>query len=210
MSYLPFSTKLAAYLAQKTGLSHEKEAIITYAIEVLVINLANLCLTLALGYLLGVAYGTALCLLIVAIFRHSAGGVHSQSPWKCGLITVSVFPILALTARKLAILSPIYTNTFSLTVMLVGIFVVIRLAPVESPGAPIISPIRRANLKILSLLFMIIITIASILLWYNPWTYAAETQLCLTLSILWVSFILSPWGQRFMLFIDQNSFKRRC
>lgn len=67
MSYLPISKRCAAFLATRTGLAQEKEIILTYVIEVLVINLLNICLALLLGFFLGVLPGTVAC-LVTAFF----------------------------------------------------------------------------------------------------------------------------------------------
>lgn len=74
MSYLGLSSKLAANLAEKHHLDEEKQIVLAFAIEVLVLNIANAILTLTIGWALGVFRGTAVCLLTIAAFRHNAGG----------------------------------------------------------------------------------------------------------------------------------------
>ncbi|MEW5953684.1 MAG: accessory gene regulator B family protein [Bacillota bacterium] len=202
MSYLSFSKRWAGYLATKTGLASEKEQILTYVIEVLFLNLANVILTLLLGLMLGVLPGTAACLLTVAIFRHTAGGAHSSSPLRCAMVTVMVFPCLALLASALAQVGQFYSDLLSGLAVFIGLMAIVLLAPVDSPAAPIISPLRRRRLKFLSILAIILVAALIAALRYSSLDYTAEIQLCLALSLLWVGFILSRPGHLLMMFID--------
>jgi Accessory gene regulator B len=54
MSYLAISKSLAGFLTEKASFTPEKEVVLTYAIEVLIINLGNILFTLILAMLLGV------------------------------------------------------------------------------------------------------------------------------------------------------------
>ncbi len=208
LSYLNISKRLASHLSARTGLSSEKEVIITYAIEILIINLINVMVTLALGWLLGVWQGTVICLITVAVFRHTAGGAHSKSPWRCAMVTIAIFPLLALLGKHISGFNQNYTDVLDVIAMLVGIISISLLAPVDTPAAPIISPDRRKKLKSLSLLAITIITIIVILLRQSTWINSSEIQQYLVLSVLWVSFIISKLGHWFMNLIDQIDLKK--
>lgn len=202
MSYLSFSKRWAGFLAASTGLASEKEVILTYAIEVLVINLVNVLLTLTLGMFLGVLTGTVACLTAVALLRHTAGGAHSSSPWRCAMITVSIFPAMALTASFISRYGQRYIDILAAVVVLAGMVTMVRLAPVDSPAAPIVSPARRKRLKVMSVFVVALIAVAIIVLRQVTWVHALEIQVCLILSILWESFILSFPGHRTISFLD--------
>lgn len=209
MSYLSFSRRWAGFLATKTKLDSEKELVLAYVIEVLFLNLGNLTLTLLLGFLLGVLPGTAACLLTVAIFRHTAGGAHSSSPLRCAMVTIIVFPCLALLALAFSQVDQLYSDLLSGLAVLVGLVAIILLAPVDSPAAPIISPVRRRKLKFLSILAIILVAAVIMVLRYSTLDYALEIQLCIALSLLWVSFILSRAGHLLMMFIDTINIPKR-
>lgn len=209
MSYLNFSRNWASYLAANTSLSPEKEIIITYAIEVLVINLINVLLTLFLGLLLGVLPVTAACLATVLLFRHTAGGAHSNSPWRCTIITTIIFPALALLANFLAQYNHIYGDVLAALAIFTGLMAIIVLAPVDNPAAPIINPVRRKRLKALSLLVIVFIVATIAALGQSSWERAPAFRNGLSLSILWISFILSKIGHRAIIFIDGISLKQR-
>lgn len=203
MSYLAFSKSLAGFLTEKTGLSSEKEVILAYSIEVLVINLGNILFTLLLAALLGVLPGVLSCLIAVFLFRHTAGGAHSSSPWRCAVITIVVYPALALLAVYLARQGVIFIDALSATAILIGLITIVVLAPADSPAAPIISPYRRKKLKILSLTVLTLTTAAIILLRWSDWVYAPQVRMCLILTVMWVSFMLSKPGHSLMCLVDR-------
>lgn len=212
MSYLNLSKKWAAKLAEDHHLGEEKQAEMAYAIEILVLTIVNAVLTLILGWVLGVFWSTVSCLLTIAAFRHNAGGGHSESPWRCGLVTISIFPLLALAAGHVSTWQYLYTAILSLVSISLGFAFIIIYAPVDNPKAPIVSPVRRKKLKTLALIIMAFLAMIIIGLRFSSWEKAAEIGMCLVLSVLWVSFNLTPLGHRLWCFIDGIELKqgRRC
>jgi accessory gene regulator B len=209
MSYLNFSKKWAGYLGRKTDLSREKEIVLTYIIELMAITLINIICTLVLGLLLGVLPGTASCLFMIALFRHTAGGAHSNSPWRCAVITILIFPLIALLAGILSLLANLYTDILSIILILVGLVTIIRLAPVDTSAAPIISSSRRKDLKFSSVIVILIVAVVVFVLRQSTWIYAREIQLSLIIGVLWLCLILSKPGHRLIFWIDKLfSFKK--
>ncbi|WP_449240630.1 accessory gene regulator ArgB-like protein [Desulfoscipio gibsoniae] len=209
MSYLTFSKRWAGYLSQRTGHPVEQEAILAFAIEVLTLNLLNIFFTLLLGALLGVLTGTATCLITAALFRHSAGGAHSNSPIRCAAVTIAIFPLLALLGAYFSRQGQGFVDLLSATAFGAGMTAMILLAPVDSPAAPIISPLRRRKLKNLSIIFVALVTAAALWFRSSQWQYAETIRACVNLTLLWTSFMLTSWGHNLMSFIDNISFKSR-
>ncbi|MDD4768095.1 MAG: accessory gene regulator B family protein [Desulfotomaculaceae bacterium] len=202
MSYLGFSRRWAAKLAETHQLDGEKQSVLAYAIEIITLNMLNVIFALLLGWLLGVFWNTLACLLTIAAFRYNAGGGHSESPWRCGLMTIIIFPLLALAAGYVSTWSGLYTDILSLAAIGLGLVFVEIYAPVEDPKAPIVSPARRKRLKNWARLIMVLLALIIIGLRFGGGGKAAEIQMCLTLSLLWVSFNITPWGHRLWCFID--------
>jgi len=208
MSYLTFSKRWAGYLSRKTGLLAEQETVLAYVIEVLTLNFANVFCTLLLGALLGVLPGTASCVVTAVLFRHSAGGAHASSPWRCAAVTIVVFPLLALLGSFFSRLDQGFIDILSAVAFLAGIAAMILLAPVDSTAAPIISPLRRRKLKIISFAFVLLVTVIALLLRESRWQHAGMIQSCMALTLLWISFMLTRWGHKLMSIID-NIFKQK-
>jgi len=193
-------------------LDEDKQAELAFAIEALAITFLDAILTLFVGWVLGVFWNTVACLATIAAFRHNAGGGHSESPWRCALVTMTVFPLLALAASHVSMWDSLYLNMISLISITVGFALLLMYAPVDTPKSPIISPIRRQRLKHLALIIMGVISVVIVGLGFAGWNWASEIRMCLALSILWVSFNLTPLGHRLWCFIDgfEATKERRC
>lgn len=208
MSYLGFSSKWSADLARRHHLDDEKQAVLAYVIEVLVINLVNVLLAMLLGWALGVFWNTTVCLLTIAAFRHNAGGGHSESPWRCGMATIAVFPLLALGAVYINNWPQLYLDLLYLLAILIGFASIMRYAPVDNSKAPIVSPVRRKRLKFLAFSIMTIIALLIGGLRVSTWERSAQIAACLALSSLWAAFNLTPVGHRLWGFIDSIGIKK--
>jgi len=202
MSYMKFSTRLAADLCQMHNLGADKQAELAYVIELLTITILDAVLVLTFGWVLGVFWGTLTCLLTIAAFRHNAGGGHSESPYRCALVTMVVFPLLALAARYVSSWDYFLTDALSFVSVVVGFALIAIYAPVDNAKAPIVSPVRRQRLKKISLIIMMIVTLVIAGLRFSAWERANEIRMCLVMGLLWFSFNLTPIGKRLWLWID--------
>ncbi len=209
MSYLSISKRIAGYLSSGTELSSEKEEIITYVIEVILINVLNLINLLLLGLLFNVLPGVITCLIAVRFLRHNAGGAHSNSPWRCALITAVVFVSISMAASYLSNINQTYIDSMAIVAIGLGTFLFARLAPVDSPAAPIISANRRKRLKYSSLIVIAIISLVMVFLRQSVWIYSQEVQVAIILSVLWVSFNLTHSAHLLISNIDSLNLKIR-
>ena len=109
---------------------------------------------------------------------------------------------MALIVEKLVTINYPIIDILSVGAIVTGLLAVFILAPVDTPEAPIISPVRRRRLKIISVLLMVLFCGLIVAVHMSGWHFAVEIQGCLSLGILWVSFILSKAGHRLMMLID--------
>lgn len=209
MSYLSFSRRWAGYLSRQTNLPAEQETVLTYIIEVLALTFLNVFLTLLVGAFLGVLPGTAACLVTTALFRHIAGGAHSNSPLRCAVVTITIYPMLALLSTYFNRLGQGAVDMLSIVAFGVGMMAMIVLAPVDSAAAPIISPVRRKKLKYVSVAFVMLVIVATLWLRGSQWQYAEMVRTSVALTLMWVSFMLTGWGHRLMAVVDGISLKKR-
>lgn len=205
---LTFGKKISGYLIVNSGLPPDKEPVLLYAIEVLAGNIVNIAMSITAGWLFGVLPGTVSCLATVFLFRHTAGGAHCSSPWRCMVITASVFPLLAVLASHLSGKQP-YANILTALSLIVGLVAAIRLAPVENKAAPILSEVRRTRLKIASVSVLFLLAAILLIARLNHKVYFKEVQLCVALSILWVCLMLTGFGHRLLSFVDGVAIRSR-
>ncbi len=202
MRQFHFSKAWAAELARQNQLNDDKQAEMAYAIQIILITLIDALLTLAFGAFLGVLCGTAFSLMTVAAFRHNAGGGHSESPYRCALVTMIIFPLFALAAHHIIIAAYGYIIMLNSLSIIVGFIALCKYAPASSSKAPPPSPGRRKILRMYALLVMAFLSSMMIALYKSDWIMGKEMGLCVALSILWVSFNLSKTGERLWGVID--------
>ncbi len=200
---LNFCKKWAASLASQNQLSPDREAEITFALELLVINIFNLAFTLLLGWILGVFTLTLVCIITVTLFRHTAGGAHSDSPWRCAFFTILFFPLMALFARYLSFFSYQYMDMLMLAGIITGLLLLLRYSPYETPQAPIISPLRRAILRKLSFMALGISAAIMAVLSLSSWPPASLFQMGIFISMLWATINLTPLARKVWHRFDQ-------
>jgi accessory gene regulator B len=198
------SRRWASYLRAKTGASREKEMVLAYVTDIIIINLLNLSAILLIGYILRILPATVTVLTTLFLFRHTAGGAHSCSPWRCAAITISSTTLMSLGAVYFSKYSQTHINIISLLSILTGFTAIIILAPVDNPAAPIISPLRRKKLKIYSLLVFLLAAAATIVLRNSTWQLAKLVQLNLAFCLIWISFMLTRPGHELMNLIDRT------
>jgi len=202
MAYLIFSTKIAHYLIKKTNASADKKEILAYAIEIISFNFINIGMSLFIGYILGVLPGTAVCLLTVFAIRIFAGGAHSNSAWRCAIITALLFPSMGLLANKAwLIMMPLIADVFILISFIISSFLLFFLAPIDSPNAPILSLARRTRLKKLSLVSMGLIASITTIIRLSNLT-STELLICIAFGVIWSSFILTPTAHKLFKILD--------
>lgn len=202
MSRFSWADHIASYLAEKTGAPQEKQQVMAYALEVLGLNVVNLLGTLMLAWVLGVLKVTLAIVAMAFIFRRTAGGGHSSSPYCCAVVTIIVFPGLALLARTLSFNAPWTGAVLVPASITIGLLAVSLKAPVETLSAPIISPQRKKRLKKYSILVMMLITAILILLSFTNRIWAADVRLGLALATLWISFNLTAAAGKLWQFVD--------
>ena len=205
-----FSKRWARFLSSQTGQNDETEAVLIYAIEILAISVINFVLTLGLGWLLGVLWGTLAALLTAILMRHTAGGAHSSSPIRCAIITMIIFPALALLAKQLAGLNPFIMDLLCLLMVLISFGLIWCFAPVENEAAPIISPQRRRSLRSFSFLAFFVVCICIFIIKQSLQPWAEDVYISIVLGLMWSTFNLSSPGHSFMLFLDGIHQEGRC
>ncbi len=198
--------RLALFLGQENDLAQEKAPELAYALEILFINGLNLIFTMLIGFLLGVLPGTIACILVATAYRHTAGGAHSRSPWICAIATMTIFPALAYLGTYLASGAHFYSWIITAAAVLIGFYSVHRYAPVDSVQAPIISPDRRKRLKrysyvVIGILVTILLTLEMVT---NLWFHARTVQVCMALTVLWVSFNLTDTAAYLWCMLDNQ------
>ncbi|WP_338824859.1 Accessory gene regulator protein B [Moorella humiferrea] len=192
----------AAYLKEKLNLTPDEEEIALYGLQVIIYPLISLLSISLVGWLLGCLYTTLAATLTAAFLRLWSGGAHSRSPLTCTLLGAVVSPALGKTSLILTPhLSPF--NLFVIVILgsLLSLTFVWRLAPVDSPAKPLLSPEYRQRMRRLSITSVFFIAAVQIALLAAAG--APAVVLALSLGLWWQTFTLTRAGHRFATLIDE-------
>lgn len=140
--------KFAHTLAQHMqGNNPNNQAIINYALQLVVFNSLTAITTLLVALLLGTFNTTLVALLAGGSLRIFTGGHHLANPLHCLVLTVIT---LNLFGKMAVFLTPYATTTnliiFITLVMGLALFFITKNAPVETPNRPIREE-RRSGLR---------------------------------------------------------------
>ncbi|NMA01721.1 MAG: accessory gene regulator B family protein [Clostridia bacterium] len=156
MLFSQISEKSAAYISQEINLDKDREEILAYAIETMLLSFVGFILIILLGFLFNAALPAAIAAISGGLLRRLSGGAHFNTPYKClvfgaivyGLLGLAVKAVIATIGFSLSLNIPLLIGTL----LLVGIF-----APVDSEAKPIHSSDLRKKLKASSIIFVLVI-----------------------------------------------------
>lgn len=185
MSYSKFSTSVAEYISNEIKLDDEKQLIIAYSIENLILSIAGFLLIILVGAMFGAALPAAITALSGGLLRRLSGGVHAKTPLKCMIYSSLGYGLVAAAGYYLSKLL-IINNVYFILILVFCLLVVAKYAPVDCPAKPINSAVLQKRLKIGSICLVLLIIVLVMVL------DKESLKIALTLGILVQSLTLLP------------------
>lgn len=154
------ANRLAQYLAGELGLDDRKADALRFGAEVIFSTALGLAAIAVTGYLLGCPAEALAAAGACAVIRSFAGGAHCSTAWRCAVTSGAAFSSLGKAANML----PFHPGGWEsygiiLAVSTVSVYLIVKLAPVDSPVNPIKEPARRVRLKRHSLYAALVVTL---------------------------------------------------
>lgn len=163
MSYSKLSTGMAHYISREIGYDSDKEEVIAYSIESIILNVISIVLASIIGFLTHALLGTLVAVFAGATLRRMSGGAHASTAMKC-VITGSVFYSVIGVISKYISLNANNVNIWWLWVIIFFTFIIVLIyAPVDCPAKPIHSKLLRKRLKMVSVIFVLMMILVIIL-----------------------------------------------
>ncbi|MTI80313.1 MAG: accessory regulator AgrB [Firmicutes bacterium] len=140
--------KWAETLSQQMhGNKQDNQAVISYAINILLFNSMVLLIVVLLSLFLGVFSTTMVALAACGSLRIFTGGYHSLNPLHCLIIST----VLLVSCGKIAIVLAPGIDYYALLavlslIMLLALYFTLKNAPMETPNRPI-KPEKRPRLR---------------------------------------------------------------
>lgn len=190
-----WSYACACRLTRAMNENHQKRSVYYFGFQIVIGAIVKGIILISVAFLLGILLPTLLITAAFASLRKIAGGYHMDTYGKCLFVSLVLFVAAALIAQHtydywgLMYLTALITVTF-----FAGLYVLIRYAPKDTPNKPITDPKEIRKFKRLSIVYLFILTIVTIVL-----AVYGHRLLVLSLcfGVLLELFLISPTGHKF-------------
>ena len=191
-----WSVHFAQYLGSELNLDPRKVAVVAYGLEVIIGAIIKLTMFTLIPFILGVFKLFIFAFLSSVPLRLASGGPHNNAYYKCLISTLSIFLIIAFTAKGLAMYHLPLNILFPL-VLFLAFLIFLKLAPVDNQEKPIKSEARRKHLKFISCSLLVVYGVVFFL-----WQPDQSVGLACLLAVLFHTFALTKIGHALFQAID--------
>lgn len=199
------ANKLADKIAMEFGYDTNQHAIVAYGLFALLQITGSILLVYIFGQILGIPVESLIVIFSIAILRKYSGGAHASSPGMCAFIGAVVSVLFALIAINVD-LSIGSVGSIGIAVFGYALYIINKLAPVDSKAKPIRKAEKRKRLKKQSILILgIYIGIVLGMLAFYAQTkaeYFIHYIVCIYLGTVWQATSLTAVGHTLLSKID--------
>lgn len=201
MSIHEFSVKFASYLARELGSDSKQELRMVYGLEVLLGEIVKMVVLLLLSWKLGILVEVIFINIAAGFLRLASGGEHCSEYYRCLIGGTACFILLGWGVH--------YINIFfigSKALLTIGISILLSMsilwqyAPGETENKPIKSEEERTKFRRISILIVSVYGFVMFLSFNNYLLH--PLVLPVLVGMVEQAFTVSPWGYRFMHFVD--------
>mgnify|MGYP000933579250 FL=1 len=190
-----WSYACANHFASVMNETHQKRAVYYYGLYIVIGTLIKGVILVASALLLGTLLPSLLIVFIFGTMRMLAGGYHMDTYGKCLFVSLVLYITLGLiTQYTYQYWNYVHIKILIAATFISGLYVLVRYAPKDTPNKPITGPQQIRKYKILSLIYLLVWLIVSIMLAIfelNMYVIA------LSFGILLELFAITPTGHRF-------------
>ena len=190
-----WSYACANHFASVMNETHQKRAVYYYGLYIVIGTLIKGVILVASALLLGTLIPSLLIVFIFGTMRMLAGGYHMDTYGKCLFVSLVLYITLGLiTQYTYQYWNYVHIKILIAATFISGLYVLVRYAPKDTPNKPITDPQQIRKYKILSLIYLLVWLIVSIMLAIfelNMYVIA------LSFGILLELFAITPTGHRF-------------
>ncbi len=190
-----WSYSCAKGLANVLEENHQKKAEYYFGFQVAIGSIVKTAILVAISTILGVLIPTLIISVSFALLRKVAGGYHMDTYGKCLLVSIGLFVAAALLAkhtyRYWSITWLVILITFTFTV---GLYILKKYAPKDTPNRLITDPKEIRKFKTLSIAYICLwLLVVAVLTLFGMKLYT----LLLCFSVLQEIFAITPTGHKF-------------
>mgnify|MGYP000846263222 FL=1 len=195
-----WSYACAKQLAAGLNENHQKRAVYYYGFFIIIGALVKGVIMFSTAAIFGVLIPTIVIMLTFASLRMFAGGYHMNTYGRCLFASMALFIISALISKHTY---ELWSNNIIISLIFIifvaGFLILLKYAPKDTPNKPITEPEKIKMYKSLSLIYLVIwLIISIILLFFNLKMFV----LCLCFAVMLELFSITPIGCKVFGLID--------
>jgi len=201
------SKNIVSNIYKNSEMDEDELEIIEYGALIFILKLINITSVIVFGIIFGVLLESLAITFTIITLRKYSGGVHSDSPNRCIIIGTFISTFFSVIINKICNYIPFdFVIGLAVIILVFSYYIILKLAPVDSPAKPIVNMEMRKKLKSMSILVMIFISILLLLLsiLYIKFTYIILLRIleCICFGVFWQCSSLTVPGHAIMGKID--------
>lgn len=191
---------IAKKVSLELGLDNNRKEVIAYGTFTLLHTILCIILVVIFGLIFGVLLEALIITFAISILRKYSGGAHTSSPGICAAAGTIITMVQALL---ICFVFNLFIN-LSLTILLGLIsfiwsyYIIIKLAPVDSPGKPIRTQKKRKRMRKGSILvltaYLTIVLLSIVIFLLTQEKRFLIFSLCIYGGTVWQAFTLTHGG----------------
>lgn len=191
------SYKLADKIAVELNYDKNQQAVVAYGLFSLMQIMISIIAVYIFGQICGIPVEAMIVIFSIAILRKCSGGAHASSPGMCAFVGA----VIAVGFGFVAINIELSIGSASLVGILVlgyAVYIINKLAPVDSKSKPIRKEEKRKRLKKQSILvlgvYTVIVLVMLVLYSQRQAAYFMDYIMCIYLGTVWQVTSLTKTG----------------
>lgn len=202
------TNSIASKIASELEFDENKREVVAYGTFAILHTIVSISLVAIFGAVFGVALEALTISFTTSVLRKYSGGVHASSPGRCAaigtILCIGQALLIVLLAPRVNVVIAIILG---IIVFVISIYLVLRLAPVDSTAKPIKreekrKQMRRCSIYILVTYFVFAVTLIVLYHVTNNFRFITFT-LCIYIGILWQVFTLTKIGHKAVNNLDR-------
>lgn len=157
------SSGIVRILLKNKIIEAEDNEVYQYGFEMILSTIVMFLIVLVFGLLLGEMISSFAFFILFALIRSSSGGYHADTYFKCNFM-YAINLIIVLLSVKFA--PPFYNISSHIMFLLIYFLTVYQFSPIENINKPLDNAQKKKH-KALCIIYGLILTIASAILWFG-------------------------------------------
>lgn len=200
MLFEKISNNIASAISKTLQVDKDKQDVLAYGAYIVLDTLLAIGMVMLFGAIFGVFFQALVISFASAILRKTSGGAHATTSIRCATIgTVSSVGFALIIRHFKSYFNMPLAIAYLLMTFIISYYIILTLAPKDSPNKPIVKESKIKELKAKSIATLCIYAAASLIIITFSWYYKNQIFLpyvaLICTGYLWQSVSLTSLGR---------------